>query len=220
LSEEIRAWRRGYRHVAGLDEAGRGPMAGPVVAAAVILDPQGLQPWMSEIRDSKVLQAPQRERLAELLRATVAHGIGSAGHDEIDAHGLVPATRLAMLRALEAMPQKPDLLLVDAMWLPDMVAGETGPATQFWSQEAIVHGDGISASVAAASIIAKVERDRVMDDLDARYPQYGFGHNRGYCTSDHLRALDEHGPCPVHRRSFAPVRDYLEKNRQGDTPTA
>lgn len=203
LSEEIRGWRAGQRHIAGVDEVGRGPMAGPVVAAAVILDPQFAGLWWSELRDSKTLTALQRARLAARLRDEAAFGIGAAGHEEIDERGIVPATRLAMLRALECLPRTPHLVLVDAVTLPD----EVGP------QRALIHGDARCVSIAAASIVAKVERDRLMDEFDRSYPQYGFGHNRGYCTPDHLRALREHGPCQIHRRSFAPVREYLEGQR-------
>ncbi len=200
LSEEIRAWRAGHRHVAGVDEAGRGPMAGPVVAAAVVLDPQLAGLWWSELRDSKVLAARQRGRLAQRLRDEVAFGVGLATHEEIDASGLLPTTRQAMLRALDALPRRPDLLLIDAV-----VLAEYGTR-----QRALIHGDARSVSIAAASIIAKVERDRLMDEHHEEYPVYGFGQNRGYCTPDHLRALQEHGPCPIHRRSFAPVRAYLD----------
>ncbi len=204
LSEEIGAWRGGYRHVAGVDEAGRGPMAGPVVAGAVVLDPQFAALWWSELRDSKLLTASRRCRLAERLRESAACGLGAASHDEIDGLGLVAATRQAMLRALSALPCRADLLVIDAVALPE----DAGP------QRVLVHGDGICASVAAASIIAKVERDRLMDEYDGAYPAYGFAHNRGYCTADHLRALAEHGPCVIHRRSFAPVRACLERQEE------
>ena len=200
LSQELRAWRKGFRHVAGVDEAGRGPMAGPVIAAAVVLNPEFAALWWSDLRDSKALTARQRDRLAKSVRDSASYGIGHAGHDEIDSEGLVPATQRAMQRALEALPSRPDLVLVDAVTLPD-VAEE---------QHAIIHGDALCISIAAASILAKVERDKIMDKYDKQYPDYGFAHNRGYCTKEHLRALEEHGPCPVHRRSFAPVRGYLE----------
>jgi ribonuclease HII len=202
LSAEIHGWREGYRHIAGLDEAGRGPMAGPVVSGAVILDPHMGALWWSELRDCKILSAKQREALDQRLRDTVAWGIGVASNEEIDTIGLIEATRQSMLRALEGLPCKPDLLLIDALALPDIDAG--------WSQRAMIHGDALSVSIAAASIIAKVERDRLMDGYHESYPAYGFGHNRGYCTPDHKRALIEHGPCPIHRRSFAPVRSFLE----------
>ena len=196
LAEELRGWRQGFRHVAGVDEAGRGPMAGPVVAAAVVLDPQFAASWWSELRDSKALTARQRERLAQSLRESAGFGIGRADNGEIDSKGLVPSTQ----RALEALPSRPDLILVDAVDLPDVVE----------EQRAIIHGDALCISIAAASILAKVDRDQIMETYDAEYPQYGFGHNRGYCTKDHLRALTHYGPCPIHRRSFAPVRSYLE----------
>ncbi len=175
-------------------------MAGPVIAAAVVLDPEAVAPWWSELRDSKALTARQRDRLATSLRNSASYGIGRADHDEIDTEGLVPATQRAMQRALEALPSRPDLVLVDAVTLPDVSE----------EQHAIIHGDALCISIAAASILAKVERDQIMDRYDEHYPEYGFAHNRGYCTKDHMQALQEHGPCPVHRRSFAPVRSYLE----------
>ncbi len=200
LAEELHAWRKGYRRVAGVDEAGRGPMAGPVIAAAVVLDPELAQPWWSDLRDSKVLTARQRERLDESVRESAGFGIGRADHDEIDSEGIVPATQRAMQRALEALPARPDLILVDAVTLPDVVE----------EQRSIIHGDALCISIAAASILAKVTRDRIMSEYAEQYPEYGFTHNRGYCTKGHIQALNEHGPCPIHRRSFAPVRSYLE----------
>jgi ribonuclease HII len=202
LSAEILAWRRGRRRVAGLDEAGRGPMAGPVVAGAVVFDPEVAQPWWSELRDCKLLTPKQREALDERIRATATWGVGLGSSVEIDTMGLVEATRLAMLRALEQLPFQPDHLLIDALLLHEQGAG--------WTQESIVHGDALSASIAAASIIAKVERDRLMDGYHIEYPDYGFDENRGYCTPPHKRALEAHGPTPIHRRSFAPVRSHIE----------
>lgn len=199
LSAEIACWRQGYRHVAGLDEAGRGPLAGPVVAAAVVLDPDVAQVWWADLRDSKQLPAPRREEFAARIRETADVAVGVASHEEIDRLGIVPATRLAMGRALIGLPCRPGHLLVDALSLPDVDL----------PQRAIVHGDALSASIAAASIVAKVTRDRMMDEFHARYPDYGFDRNRGYATASHMRALAEYGPCPIHRRRFEPVRRAL-----------
>ncbi|MCH8850181.1 MAG: ribonuclease HII [Chloroflexi bacterium] len=211
LGEELRAWRSGYRHVAGVDEVGRGPMAGPVVAGAVILDPQFAGEWWAELRDSKLISSAQRTELSRRLLGSAACSTGSASNDEIDDLGLIVATRLAMLRALEGLPCRPQLLLIDALTLPDVLAAEAGPAESAWEQRALIHGDTLSASIAAASIVAKVSRDSLMEEYDRQYPDYGFGQHKGYCTVDHIRALAEHGPCAVHRRSFAPVRAYLER---------
>jgi ribonuclease HII len=200
LTEELRAWRAGYRVVAGVDEAGRGPLAGPVVAAAVVLDPENGRPWWSEVRDSKQLTARRRERLADVIRAEAAHGIGVASSEEVDALGIVAATRLAMTRAIGALPDKPSYLLLDALKLPDLDV----------AQRSLIRGDALCPSIAAASIVAKVERDGMMAAFDARWPAYGFARNKGYGTPEHLRALAERGACPIHRRSFAPVRAWLE----------
>lgn len=203
LNAEITCWRRGYRHVAGLDEAGRGPLAGPVVAAAVVLDPDFAQVWWADLRDSKQLPPSKREEFAARIFDTADAAVGIASHAEIDALGIVPATRLAMERALAGLPCRPDHLLLDALLLPDVGV----------PQRAIVHGDALSASIAAASIVAKVTRDRLMDGFHSRYPHYGFDRNRGYSTPGHLRALAEHGPCPIHRRCFEPVRRALAGGR-------
>jgi ribonuclease HII len=198
LSAELAAWRRGWRIVAGVDEAGRGPLAGPVVAGAVILEPSAIECWSADLRDSKMLDYDERARLAGCIKATSAWGAGSASHEEIDALGLIAASLLAMRRAVAALPTEPDLLLIDAVSLPE------------WRHRAIIHGDALCASIAAASIIAKTTRDAMMEEYHADYPQYGFDQNRGYATPEHKRALDEHGPCDIHRRLFAPVRAALE----------
>lgn len=198
LNAEIAAWRRGRRHVAGVDEAGRGPLAGPVVAAAVILEPGALRAWWSDLRDSKLLPEPERDRLAAAIRAECAYGVGVATHEMVDELGLLRATKCAMRDAIAALPVRPDLLLIDAEALPE------------YRYRSVVHGDALCASIAAASIVAKVARDRMMVDYHETFPAYGFDHNRGYSTPEHLRALDAEGPCAIHRRRFAPVRAALE----------
>lgn len=194
FSREAELHARGIRPVAGVDEAGRGPLAGPVVAAAVIL-PEGHAP--DGLDDSKKLSPARRERLfAELTSDPRVHyAVGSAGPDEIDALNILRATHLAMRRALGLLKPRAAHVLVDGRPVPDLPA----------PQSALVGGDGLSLSIAAASIIAKVTRDRQMADWDARFPQYGFARHKGYGVPEHLAAIHRHGPCPIHRRSFAPV---------------
>lgn len=190
---ETEARWRGYRLVAGLDEAGRGPLAGPVVAAAVILRRRCLLPGLN---DSKQVAERERERLFQQLeRRAVGIGVGVASEREIDAVNILEATRLAMARAVQALALPPDFLLIDA------VARLSVPIPQ----RAIIKGDGLSISIAAASIIAKVTRDRLMREYHRQYPQYNFLAHKGYPTAEHLRLLAEHGPCAIHRRSFRPV---------------
>ncbi len=186
--------------MAGLDEAGRGAWAGPVVAAAVILPPEParLRRHLAGVRDSKALTPAEREALfPEILRVALAVGVGMAGPEEIDAMGIVPATRRAMERALEALGVAPEALIVDALSLPIPLP-----------QRVLVQADARCLSVAAASIVAKVTRDRWMVEMDRVYPGYGFAGHKGYGTPAHRRALQEHGPSPIHRRSFAPVRSF------------
>ena len=197
LNAELSAWKQGCRHVAGVDEVGCGPLAGPVVAGAVILEPGRVRAWWSELRDSKMLLAEARERLAAEIRDDCAWGVGSVSHEIIDAIGLTAARKLAMRQAVEALPRRPDMLLIDAVSLPE------------YRHRAIIHGDALVASIAAASIVAKVARDAVMAEYHPVYPAYGFDRNAGYATPEHKRALDEHGPCAIHRRLFAPVRAAL-----------
>jgi ribonuclease HII len=198
LNAELAAWRRGFTIVAGVDEVGCGPLAGPLIAAAVVLEPASARTWWSDLRDSKQLEPEDRERLAAEIRDGCAHGIGAASHQFIDAQGLTAARKHAMRQAIAALPQRPQMVLIDAVSLPE------------FRHRAIIHGDALVASIAAASIVAKVHRDAMMDAVHETYPQYGFDSHKGYSTPEHKRALDDHGPCPIHRRLFAPVRAALE----------
>jgi ribonuclease HII len=185
--------------VAGLDEAGRGPLAGPVVAAAVILPPKRC---IRGLDDSKALDAEQRERLARFVRErAVAWGVGWASACEIDALNILQATWLAMRRALLALPVAPRHLRIDGNRAP-RVDGLGFSCTY----ETIVQGDAKDAAIAAASILAKTSRDRWMEEIDRRYPGYGFASHKGYSTPEHYAALARLGPCCLHRRSFEPVR--------------
>jgi len=201
LLHEREAWSQGYLTLAGVDEAGRGPLAGPVVAAAVVIPRDVLEAehtrLFSGIADSKTLTAKRREALFARLseETSVARGIGLADVAEIDSLNILRATHLAMKRAVEALGRAVDLILVD---------GRPVPGLPFASR-AIVKGDAQSLLIAAASIVAKVTRDHLMDELDRQYPRYGFARHKGYGTAEHLAALREWGPTPVHRRSFAPV---------------
>jgi ribonuclease HII len=188
--------------IAGVDEAGRGPLAGPVYAAAVILDPA--RP-IAGLRDSKVLSPGRRERLAVEIRASsLAWAVASADVTEIDALNILQATLVAMRRAVEALAPAPAEALIDGNQVPRLSC----PA------RAIVNGDRDVAAISAASILAKTARDAVLAELHLIYPLYGFARNKGYGTPEHLAALAQHGPCPAHRRSFAPVSHmYLCKNR-------
>ena len=191
--------------VAGVDEAGRGPLAGPVVAAAVILDDR--QP-IAGLADSKKLSAARRDQLYDEIRAkALCCCVAQASVEEIDHLNILQATLLAMQRAVAGLRLKPGLVLVDGNRLPllEMRA------------EAIVKGDAKVASISAASILAKVTRDRGLELLDQRYPQYGFARHKGYGTAEHLQALRVHGPCPEHRRSFAPVAQ-AERSPLGINP--
>jgi ribonuclease HII len=198
LNAEIAAWKQGYRLVAGVDEVGCGPLAGPVMAGAVILDPGSPRAWWSDLRDSKMLEEPDRDRLAALIREDCVWAVGSASHEYIDEYGLTAARKIAMVRAVKALKRRPQMLLIDALSLPQ------------YPHRSIIHGDALSASIAAAAIVAKVARDAIMVRQHKRHPRYGFDSNRGYATPDHKRALDEFGPCDIHRRLFAPVRIALE----------
>lgn len=201
--------RGGWRHenqlrsagcvrIAGVDEAGRGPLAGPVVAAAVIL-PHGF--FTRGLDDSKVLTPGQRDRWFARLTGVVEHGIGLATVEEIDRLNILRANHLAMQRAVAALPGPvPDHVLVDGRPIGDVGFPYT----------ALVDGDARSVSIAAASIVAKVTRDRIMGELEDQFPGYGFAQHKGYYTTEHVHALRQLGPCPAHRRSFAPVRQWQQ----------
>lgn len=203
LELEWQAWLQGCHLVAGVDEAGRGPLAGPVVAAAVMLPPDlsGSEPWLRLVNDSKCLSSLQRERALEMiLRHAIAVGVGQQSPEQIDTLGIVPATITAMLQAVSELSSVPDHLLID------FVPIKTCP----WPFQAVIRGDSLSYSIAAASIVAKVTRDRLMEQADPVYPGYCFARNKGYSTAEHLTQLQVLGPCSIHRRSFAPVRDCFQ----------
>ncbi len=194
---EQAARARGYRRIAGLDEAGRGPLAGPVVAAIVIL-PRRWAPALLD--DSKLLSEQQRQVLYEAITTrAIAWAIGLASEQEIDELNILGATRLAGCRALSYLATPPDYLLLDALLLPRVSV----------PQRPVIKGDQLSRSIAAASILAKVSRDRMMTTYHERFPQYQFHLHKGYPTQEHLRRLQQFGPCPGHRRSFRPVQACL-----------
>jgi ribonuclease HII len=187
---------QGFQQIAGIDEAGRGPLAGPVVAAAVIL-PENFN--LPGINDSKKLSVQKREEYFRVIeKEATAIGIGIIGAEEIDSINILQAAKKAMLNALAELSVQPDYLLIDAVSL------ETP-----YPAEALIKGDARSVTIAAASIIAKVTRDRMMKEIGERYPEYGFASNMGYGTSEHLEALHRYGATPCHRKSYAPVRDSL-----------
>ena len=200
---EALASRQGWRRVAGCDEAGRGALLGPLYAAAVILDPATRIPG---IDDSKKLSPAERTRLAAQIRKqALSYHVVAIPAQEVDALNVYEASRQAMIRAIEHLDPRPDYVLTDAM--PLALKGEDRAFPIPYS--AIIHGDAQSVSIAAASILAKVERDARMQELARLYPQYQLDHNKGYGTAEHLEALARYGPCPEHRKTFQPVKDYL-----------
>jgi ribonuclease HII len=208
LSFEMALWQVGLTFVAGIDEAGRGALAGPVVAAAVVLpaDPQ-IFTKLQGVRDSKQMTADQREEgRARIIKHAVTWGVGFATVEDIDQWGILPATRLAATRAIEALEATPVHLLLDYLFLPEVSV----------SQTALIKGDRRSLSIAAASVLAKTNRDAMMRDLDQSFPGYGFARHKGYGTAAHRNALYRLGVSSAHRRSF----DLLGKNKpQGDEAT-
>jgi ribonuclease HII len=205
--ESIR--KKGFRYIAGIDEAGRGPLAGPVVSAAVILKPDVK---IDGLKDSKKLSESKREQLyIEIKNSSLDIGIGISTNDDIDRMNILKATKLSMQKAVESLSIKPDILIIDAVHLHSIDIKQ------------IIHTkcESISASVAAASIIAKVTRDRIMKEYHIKYPQYNFIKHKGYSTKEHIRLIRQYGPCPIHRKSFfkviMPELPFLPVGRQVDS---
>ncbi len=191
---------QGYRYTAGIDEAGRGSLAGPVVAAAVILPYYVDAPWLNQVKDSKQLSPARRESLFHYIHeVAVSTGIGVVPHKIVDAEGIIKATRLAMKLAIDQLSPPPEFLLIDYMRLPEVPLPQKG----------ITNGDSLCFSIACASIMAKVSRDHLMIELDGTYPGYGLAQHKGYGTKGHLACLRRLGPSPIHRQSFRPVRDMM-----------
>ncbi|MCG0274634.1 MAG: ribonuclease HII [Thermosediminibacteraceae bacterium] len=182
---------KGYRYIAGVDEAGRGPLAGPVVAAAVILP---LNVFIASLKDSKLLSENKREAVyEEIKQKAVAFNFYVVDEKYIDQHNILNATLFAMQKAVQGLSVKPDFVLVDALVIPELDM----------PQEKVVHGDRLSASIAAASIVAKVERDKIMKNYHKLYPYYDFWNNKGYCTKKHVESIKKYGLSPVHRKTFS-----------------
>jgi len=198
FAEEKLLLQQGYQFIAGIDEVGRGCLAGPVVAAAVILPPKMKSHWLKRVRDSKLLSAPRREELAYYIRGeAVAVAIGSVETTIIDTRGIVFATYAAMKMAIKQLLPAPEALLIDYLVLPGMKLPQKG----------VTDGDSLCLSIACASIVAKVYRDHFMAELDKIYPGYGLAAHKGYGTAEHMRCLSEKGPSPIHRQSFRPVAE-------------
>jgi ribonuclease HII len=198
LCEEKRLLKQGHQFIAGIDEAGRGALAGPVVAAAVIMPLPIATPWASEIRDCKLLSPAKRERLfLDIKKTAISIGIGMIPAGIIDAQNILKATILAMKQAISQLSPPADSLLIDHLLLPDIPLPQKG----------ITNGDRLCFSIACASIVAKVARDHFMIQIDRVYPGYGLAKHKGYGTREHLFYLCQRGPCPIHRRSFTPVKE-------------
>ena len=197
---EDRLHEQGVTLIAGIDEAGRGALAGPVVAAAVILPRERSQQWLGEVRDSKLLSQAAREYYYEFIKEEAACvGVGVCDSADIDRIGILPATKQAMRKAVEALEPRPEYLLIDYLTLNDVPI----------SQKGITYGDSLCVSIACASIVAKVTRDRIMAEHEKHCPGYGLARNKGYGTAGHLERLACLGPSAIHRRSFRPVRECL-----------
>ncbi|AGG06367.1 MULTISPECIES: ribonuclease HII [Dehalococcoides] len=200
-AEEKLLRKQGFILIAGLDEAGRGCLAGPVVAGAVIMPPRLKGDWVEMVRDSKVLSPAKREYLyCHIVSMAVTFGVGAVDNEQIDSMGIAPATRLAMKQAVEDLTCQPDFLLVDYLKLPDIPLPQKG----------IVDGDALCFSIACASIVAKVSRDRLMSKLDMEYPGYYLAKHKGYGTALHVECICQKGISPIHRRTFAPLKGMID----------
>ena len=200
LSQENKIFNQGYKLVAGIDEAGRGPLAGPVVAACVVVSPDFKidSEELKIIKDSKKLTAKKREELFDIIQDKfIEVGVGICDNQTVDKINILQATFLAMKKSVGALKKKPDFLLIDGSFQI--------PNTSY-NQLSVIKGDSLVFSIAAASIIAKVTRDRIMRAMHEKYPQYEFSKHKGYGTSLHMERLKQYGPCPIHRQSFRPVR--------------
>ena len=200
FAEEKILQAQGYRFIAGIDEVGRGALAGPVAAAAVILPLRIRAGWLKMVRDSKLLEPEKREVLSvHIHKAAIAIGIGFVASEVIDKRGIVKATHLAMRLAIKQLSPRAETLLIDYLHLPGVRLPQKG----------VTDGDSLCISIACASIVAKVARDRLMVELDKTYNGYGLAQHKGYGTEEHLACLQRLGPCPIHRRSFSPVKDMV-----------
>ena len=195
---------QGYQYIAGIDEAGRGSLAGPVVAAAVILPCRVDTPWINQVKDSKQLSPAKRELLFHYIHeVAISIGVGAVHHKIIDAEGIIKATRLAMKLAIDQLSPPPEFLLIDYMSLPEVPLPQKG----------ITDGDNLCFSIACASIMAKVSRDHMMRELDGTYPGYELAQHKGYGTKSHLACLRRLGPSPIHRQSFRPVKEIINQEK-------
>jgi ribonuclease HII len=211
LDEEDKLKSQGYELIAGIDEVGRGALAGPVVASAVILPYPAKLPWFGLVRDSKELNSRKRESLFDLInKEAIAMGIGIVPPQVIDSVNILKATRMAMMQAVEKLSIQPSFLLIDRLGLSQCPIPQRG----------ITRGDKVCLSIACASIIAKVTRDRMMEEFDKTYPGYGFAQHKGYGTGGHISCLRKLGPSPIHRLYFAPVRNIIISRGSGPLASA